>query len=120
MTKTITDKTKDYEAYNAHWNYCVTSDIPFVRIIPATIFAKVEFDITTMLDFYKIEKHPANFFLGMYENYVKFFMLPQDKISCAGGSNNLIFTIYLEHANFFANQLFDYLLVHTKANRINN
>ena len=118
MIKTITDRTKDYEAYNAHWNYCVTNDIPFVRIIPAKVYAKVEFDVTTMLDFYKLEKHPSNLFIDLYEKYVEFFMLPSDKISCAGGSNNLIFTIYLKHADFFANQLFTYLYASIKTKRV--
>ena len=117
MIKVITDKTKGYDAYNAHWNYCVKNDIPFIRIIPATKFAKVEFDISTMLDFFEISSHPAEFFIKLYECYVEFFKLPKDKLSCAGGSNNLIFTLYKEHAEIFANQLFDYLYDYTKSHR---
>lgn len=117
MLKVITDKSKDYEAYNAHWDYCVKNDIPFIRIIPATKFAQVEFDITTMLEFHRIENHPTEFFIELYKSYAEFFNLPVNKISCAGGSNNLIFTLHIEHASFFANQLFDYLRDYTNANR---
>ena len=117
MIKFLTDKTKDYEAYNAHWNYCVKNDIPFIRCIPATKFAKVEFDTITMLDFHKISNSPSNFLMQLYDCYVEFFQFPKNKVACAGGSNNLIFTIYKEHSEFFANQLFFYLVEYTKANR---
>ncbi len=117
MTKTLTDKSKDYEAYNAHWSYCVKNDIPFIRIIPATKFAQVEFDISTMLDFYKISDSPSKFLIELYNSYVEFFQFPKNKIGCGGGSKNLIFTLYLEHVDFFANQLFEYLLEYTKTNR---
>lgn len=117
MIKVITDKTKNYDAYNTHWNYCVKNDIPFIRIIPATKFAQVEFDILTMLDSHIILTSPSKFLMELYNCYVEFFKFPKNKIACGGGSNNLIFTLYNEHADFFANQLFDYLLDYTKANR---
>ena len=114
MLKFIIDKKSEY---NEHWNYCVKHDIPFVRIIPATIYAKIEFDVFCMLAFYKLTKYPAEFLITLYECYAEFFKLPNNKLSCTGGSNNLIFTIYKEHSEFFASQLFDYLNDFVKANR---
>ena len=112
--KFIIDKKNDY---NEHWNYCVKNDIPFVRIIPAIKFSKVEFDIFCMLDFYTLTKEPLDFFEELYKNYAEFFMLPKDKYSCAGGQKALVFTIYKEHSETFANQLFDYLNKFVKENR---
>lgn len=117
MTRTLTDKSKDYVEYNAHWSYCVKNDIPFIRIIPTIKFSQIEFDISTMLHLFEIAATPTDFLMELYKGYAEFFMLPKNKISCAGGSKNLILTLHNEHADFFANQLFDYLLEFTKANR---
>jgi hypothetical protein len=114
MLKFITDKKNDY---NAHWNYCVQNDIPFIRVIPATKYARVEIDVFCMLDFYELKKSPTDFLVTLYKCYAEFFKLPMEKFEYAGGSNNLIFTLYKEHSEFFAIQLFEYLDVFVKTNR---
>lgn len=104
MLKFIIDKKNDY---NKHWDYCTKNDIPFVNIIPAIKYSKIEFDILCMLDLYQLTNSPSDFLIELYNVYSEFFKLPTDKISCVGGAKNLIFTIHKEHSEFFAAQLFD-------------
>lgn len=114
MKKYMTDKKEDY---NNHWAYCIQNDFPFIRIIPKIKYSKVEYDISTMTDLYKMEKEPSEFFVQLYESYVEFFKLPKDKMCCAGGESSLIFTVHKAHATIFAEQLFDYLIDYVKKNR---
>jgi hypothetical protein len=114
MQKFITEKTANY---TEHWNYCIKNDIPFIRITPAVKYAKVEFDVDCMLEFFVLTGDPSEFLVELYSNYAVFFMLPVDKISCMGGTKNLIFTVYKADAEFIAAQLFDYLTMFVKSNR---
>ena len=114
MNKFTIDRTNNY---TKHWNYCKKNDIPFVRIIPATKYSKIEYDFFDMLEFYELTKSPLKFMIKFYKNYVEFFDLPKDKISSIGGEKSLIFTVHKEHSEFIANKLFDYLDKFVKENR---
>lgn len=108
MQKFIVDKKDDY---SAHFKYCAQHRLPFVRIIHALKYSKVEFDVSEMLVLKGLPgEQPSEFIISLYRHYTRFTGLPNDKFSCAGGSNNLIFTVYREHAEPFASQLYDYLL----------
>lgn len=109
---------EDKHDYNEHWSYCIKNDIPFIRIIPAKKYSKIEFDIFCMLNFHELKKTPSEFLINLYKCYAEFFRLPLNKFEYAGGSNNLIFTILKEHSEYFASQLFDYLNDFVKTNRI--
>jgi hypothetical protein len=108
MQKFITDKKDDY---TAHYQYCAQHQLPFVRVIPATKYARVEFDVYEMVKPRGMpDEQPSDFIISLYQHYARFVDLPNDKFSCVGGANNLIFTVYKEHAPAFATQLYDYLL----------
>ena len=113
MIKYVIDKKND----NDHWNYCVQNDTPYVKIFSARKFARIEFDVVTMLNNQRLPKGPAQSIEKMYMSYIEFFKFPKDKWHCVGGSYNLIFTVYQEHAEFIASHLFDYLDDFVKTNR---
>ena len=108
MQKFITDKKDDY---TAHYQYCAQHKLPFVHIIPSIKYAQIEFDVYEMVKPKGLpDEQPNEFIIDLYQHYARFVGLPNDKFSCVGGSNNLIFTVFKEHAEPFANQLYDYLL----------
>ncbi|MCB2380444.1 hypothetical protein LGH70_22820 [Hymenobacter sp. BT635] len=108
MQKFIVDKKDDY---SAHYQYCAQHHLPFVRVIHALKYSKVEFDVSEMVMLKALSREqPSDFIIDLYRHYARFTRLPNDKFSCAGGSNNLIFSVYREHAEPFAAQLYDYLL----------
>ena len=108
MHKFLVDKKDDY---SAHYKYCAQHCLPFVRIIHAIKYSKVEFDVYEMVKPKGLPgEQPADFIIDLYRSYARFTGLPNDRFSYAGGANNLIFTVYREHAEPFASQLYDYLL----------
>lgn len=114
MKKYVIDKKEDK---NTHWEYCEENDIPYIVIYPAKKFSKIEFDVYTMFGFHKPTSHPSDSIIEIYKSYCLLFNFPDDKMSCIGGSNNLIFVVFEEHSEFIANQLFDYLYNFVKSNR---
>ena len=114
MNKFTIDKTNNY---SEHWHYCKQNDVPFIRIIPAIKYSRIEYDFFDMLEFYTLTKSPLKFIVKLYKNYGEFFSLPPDKISSVGGDKSLIFTVYKEHGEFIAIKLFDYLDKFVKENR---
>lgn len=104
--------------YNDHWNYCVQNDIPCIRIFPGKKYSSIEYDVLSMLELHQLKASPMQNVIGIYKAYTEFFSLPAKQFSFAGGSNNLIFKVYAEHAAYFADQLFEYLHRYVQLNRI--
>lgn len=95
---------------------CARLQVPFVSITPARKYAYVQFDVYEMVKPHGLpDEQPADFIIDLYKCYARFFNLPKNKFSCVGGSNNLGFTVFREHAEIFASQLFDHLLRFVKS-----
>jgi hypothetical protein len=108
MQKFVIDKKGDN---TAHYSYCAQHRVPFVRIIPAVKYARVEFDVYEMVRPQGLpDEQPCDFIIDLYKSYARFVDLPKDKFSCVGGANNLVFSVYREHAETFAALLYDHLL----------
>jgi len=90
---------------------CARLQVPYVSITPARKYAYVQFDVYEMVKPHGLPgEQPADFVIDLYKCYARFFGLPKDRFSCAGGANNLGFTVFKEHAEVFASQLYDHLL----------
>jgi hypothetical protein len=108
MQKFVIDRKGDYAA---HYSYCAQHRVPFVRVIPAIKYARIEFDVYELVKPQGLsDEQPYDFIIDLYQAYARFVGLPTDRFSCVGGANNLISTVYKEHAEPFAAQLYDYLL----------
>lgn len=102
-----------------HWKYCRQNQIPYVAIKPARKYAYVEFDVYEMVQPGGLpDEQPCDFIIELYKCYARFFNLPKERFSYAGGSNNLGFTVFNKHAEVFASQLFDHLLRFVKSQQL--
>ena len=100
---------------------CARLQVPFVCVTPARKYAYIQFDVYEMVKPHGLpDEQPADFVIDLYKCYARFFDLPKERFSYSGGSNNLGFTVYKEHAEVFANQLFDHLLRFVKSQRSAN
>ena len=106
MEKFVHDADSDQ-----HYRYCAQHQLPHVTVSLARKYAYVQFDV------YEIVppqgwpgEQPDEFIIELYKCYARFFNLPDHKFSYAGGSNNVGFSVFKEHAEIFASQLYDYLL----------
>jgi hypothetical protein len=119
MSKYLIAAGNDVIAANEQWDYCMKHDLPCVQVIPGEDdkFADVQFDVLPMLSFHKISNYPSDKVMIIYKSYAEFFRLPEDAFKYIGGSNNGIFTVFQEHAEFIAEKLFDYLGAFMRENR---
>ena len=93
-----------------YWEYCMKNEIPQIRIIHGKIYSKIEYTLTPMLQHHTLNSALLEEFSSIYEGYCKFFQLPASKMLTAGGSTNLIFTVFRVHAELIASQLYEYLI----------
>ena len=69
---------------------CARLQVPYVSITPARKYAYVQFDVYEMVKPHGLPgEQPADFVIDLYKCYARFFDLPKDRFSCAGGANNL-------------------------------
>ena len=102
---------------NGYWEYCCKNDIPMVEVIHGRKYSKVNYDIYSMLRFHELDEDLLDEMNSIYTAYAKFFALPSERNAAVGGYSALIVTVYKEHAEFIANQLFDYLTTYVRNNR---
>ena len=103
----------DKDTDNKHWTYCCKNKIPCVSIIKAgTKYWKIEFDTASITQNERIViVDYCDHVIPLYELYCVYSNLPSNKKSYAGGTRNLVFTVFKKDAVEIAEKLFDLLFL---------
>lgn len=99
-----------------HYDYCCNNRIPYVTIRKGgTKYWKVDYNILplTMFERFVIIDY-TDHTIPFYDKYCQDFHLPIDKKSYSGSGGCLMFTVFKEDSQEFADRLFDLLVVLSK------
>ena len=110
------DKIEDS---NKHWQYCMKNFIPHIVVSQNdNSYSNISYDLLPCLqELYYLNGDVSDNILKMYDSYIDFFQIPENKLNACGGQANLGFDVKTEHTDFISEKLFDYLCDYVKNNR---